>query len=139
MITYKENVLTYEVAADLRKNVGWNNPTDRQLALSIHNSLYTIVAYDGDLPVGMGRLLGDGAIYYQIYDIVVREDYQHKKIGSNIVKRLVDYADGKRVDRERISILLSAAAGKEGFYETLGFDRLPHEYTGSGMRRIIKG
>lgn len=26
---------------------------------------------------------------------------------------------------------------KEAFYETLGFKRIPHEFCGSGMRKVI--
>lgn len=37
----------------------------------------------------------------------------------------------------RVSIQLIAEKGKEGFYEKMGFKKIPHENCGSGMRKVI--
>lgn len=39
--------------------------------------------------------------------------------------------------RLRESVQLIAEKGKEPFYECLGFKTIPHEFCGSGMRRVI--
>ena len=49
---------------------------------------------------------------------------------------------GRLVDKTtpvggRSSIQLIAEKGKETFYEKMGFKMIPHEFCGSGMRRVI--
>lgn len=104
---------------------------------SIINSLYTVTVFDGNCVIGMGRIIGDG-IYYIIVDVVVNPDYQRKGIGSNIIKMLVDYVDKETPIDSRSSIQLISEKGKEKFYEQFGFKKIPHEFCGSGMRKVIR-
>lgn len=41
-------------------------------------------------------------------------------------------------NNERCSIQLIAAKGKEAFYESLGFARIPNDLSGHGMQMFIK-
>lgn len=138
MIDYKLNTLDFNTYKMLRENVEWTCPSESQVMKAINNTLVSIVAYSDNVPVGMGRLLGDGALYYQIYDVVVSKEYQGQKIGTKIISKLIDYIENNREKGQRVSITLTAEPGKEEFYENLGFRRLPHEYCGSGLRRVIK-
>jgi GNAT superfamily N-acetyltransferase len=133
---YKENSLKYEDYFNLRQGVGWNNFSREQTVRALENSLYDIIAVNNERVIGMGRLIGDG-LYYIIVDIVVAPEYQGKGIGSELIKRLLDYADSQTPFGSRASVQLIAEKGKEGFYEKLGFKKIPHEYCGSGMRKII--
>lgn len=84
----------------------------------------------------MGRLIGDGQ-YYIIVDVIVHPAFQRQKIGSAILNMLLKYVDGHTPAGGRSSIQLIAEKGKEPFYEALGFKRIPHEFCGSGMRKVI--
>ncbi|MEG2290730.1 MAG: GNAT family N-acetyltransferase [Clostridium sp.] len=138
MIIYKKNTLDFNTYKILRQSVNWSCPPETQAIRAINNTLVSVVAYNDDIPVGMGRLLGDGALYYQIYDVVVRKEYQGQKIGTNIINELINYIEKNRTQGERVSIALAAEPGKEEFYEKLGFRRLPHQYCGAGLRKVIK-
>lgn len=83
--------------------------------------------------VAMGRLLGDGAIYWYINDVYVLDEYQGQGIGREIMNRLVAYIKHNSLPETEVSVCLMCAKGKEGFYEKLGFRCRPHEYEGSGM------
>lgn len=133
---YKENSLQYSDYFNLRQSVGWNNLSQEQTIHALKNSLYDIIAVDHDRVIGMGRLLGDG-LYYIIVDVVVIPEYQGKGIGSELIKRILDYADNQTPTGSRASIQLISEKGKESFYEKMGFKKIPHEYCGSGMRKII--
>ena len=85
----------------------------------------------------MGRLIGDG-MYYTIVDIVVQPDYQRRGIGNNIINRILGFVDRETPTGGRSSIQLIAEKGKETFYENLGFKIIPHEFCGSGMRKVIR-
>ena len=84
----------------------------------------------------MGRAVGDG-MYYTIVDVIVRPQYQGKKIGTNIVNRLVELIEKEMIEGSRISIQLIAAPGKEGFYVKQGFKILPNDHSGPALRKVI--
>lgn len=137
IMEYCENSLTYEDYISLRNSVGWNNYAGEQIAESISNSVYSITVVEKNRTIAMGRLIGDG-IYYLIVDIIVRPEFQGMGIGSNMVDMLLAYVDSRTPAGGRSSIQLIAEQGKEAFYIKKGFKLIPHEFCGSGMRRIIK-
>lgn len=134
---YKENVLCYEDYSELRESVGWLNFSKEQTKKVLANSLYTVIAVEDNQTVGMGRLTGDG-MYYLIVDIVVRPNNQKQGIGRNIINMIIEYVDKETPIGGRSSIQLIAEKGKEAFYEKAGFKAIPHEFCGSGMRKIIR-
>lgn len=133
---YKENALQYEDYCRLRESVEWRLFSKEQMKNAVNNSVYTVTAVDGDQTVGMGRLTGDG-MYYMIADVMVRPDYQGQGIGNKIVNMLIAYVDEATPIGGRSSIQLIAEKGKEAFYEKVGFKIIPHEFCGSGMRKVI--
>lgn len=134
---YKENTLSYEDYCRLRQSVGWTNFSKTQTEKSLERSLYTVVADNDGQAVGMGRLIGDG-MYYMIVDIVVLPTYQKLGIGSTILNMIVDYVNRETPVGGRSSIQLIAEKGKEKFYEKRGFKIIPHDFCGSGMRKVIR-
>ena len=134
---YCENSLTCADYIALRESVGWNNFSEEQILKSIQNSIFDIVAAEHGQTVAMGRLIGDG-MYYLIADIIVRPEYQGKGIGSGIVDRLLAYVEANTPIGGRSSVQLIAEKGKKDFYIKKGFKRIPHEFCGSGMRKVIR-
>ena len=88
----KENQLDYETYYTLRESVGWNNWSKEQAENALKNSYYSIVIYDKDNAIGMGRVVGDG-IYFIVADIVVKPEYQGNKIGTKIIKYILEYIE----------------------------------------------
>lgn len=134
---YKENVLCYEDYCVLRESVGWLLFSKEQTQKALVNSLYTVIVVKDNQTVGMGRLTGDG-MYYTIVDIVVQPNYQKQGIGNKIINMIIEFVDKETPIGGRSSIQLIAEKGKETFYEKLGFKILPHEFCGSGMRKVIR-
>lgn len=134
---YKENALCYQDYRKLRESVEWINFSEEQMQKALSNSLYTIIAVENNQTVGMGRLIGDG-MYYMIIDIVVHPLYQKRGIGKSITNMLMKYVDKETPVGGRSSIQLIAEKGKEPFYEKMGFKIIPHEFCGSGMRKVIR-
>lgn len=136
-IVFTENVLEYQAYCRLRESVEWMNLSKRQTEKALSNSLYTISAMKDKQIVGMGRLVGDG-MYYMIVDVVVHPDFQRNGIGSTIMNMLVGYVEKETPPGGRSSIQLIAEKQKEAFYEKMGFKAIPHDFCGSGMRKIIR-
>lgn len=134
---YMENVLGYEDYSKLRESVGWMLFSKEQTQMALMNSLYTVIAVKDSQTVGMGRLTGDG-MYYMIVDIVVQPNYQKQGIGTKIVNMIIEFVDKETPSGGRSSIQLIAEKGKETFYEKIGFKIIPHEFCGSGMRKVIR-
>ena len=133
---YKENKLCFEDYCKLRESVDWLLFSKEQTQEALNNSLYTVTAVNENQTVGMGRLIGDG-MYYMLVDIVVHPTYQKKGIGTNITNMLIEYVRNRTPIGGRSSIQLIAEKGKENFYEKAGFKRIPYDYCGSGMRKVI--
>ena len=55
-----------------------------------------------------------------------------------IIDMLVEYAEKETPTNGRSSIQLIAEKDMEEFYIKKGFKLIPHEYCGSGMRKIIR-
>mgnify|MGYP003310065366 CR=1 FL=1 len=134
---YRKNELTYENYISLRSSVGWNNFAEEQVSKSINNAILNITVVDEGEAVAMGRLIGDG-IYYLIADVVVRPEYQGQGIGSTIIDMLLKYVEERTPNSGRASVQLIAEKGKEEYYINRGFKLIPHEFCGSGMRKIIR-
>lgn len=134
---YRENCLTYQDYVSLRSSVGWNNLAEEQASKAISNSLYNLTVVDNNETIAMGRLIGDG-MYYLLVDIVVKPEFQGMGIGSKIIDTLLAYVDDNTPKGGQSSVQLIAEKGKEEFYIKKGFKLIPHEYCGSGMRKIIR-
>ena len=133
---YKENMLCYEDYYRLRESVDWLNFSEQQAQKALNRSLYTVIAVENNQTIGMGRLIGDG-LYYLIVDIIVHPAYQKNGVGSQIINMIIKYVDDETPVGGRSSIQLIAEKGKETFYRKMGFKLIPHDFCGSGMRKVI--
>lgn len=133
MIDYElyENELSAEDFVRLKMSAGFlERPLD-VVEKALKNGLYNVVAKHNGEVIGMGRLVGDGVMYWYLQEIVVLPDYQGQGIGKSIVKNLLDYITKHTDPGNFTSVGLTAAPGKEPFYEKLGFE------ASSGMRLYI--
>lgn len=132
-IELKENVLKPEDFVRLRVATGFADIPIAHATRALENGLVNVSAlYEGEL-VGMGRLVGDGAIYWYLQEIIVLPDYQGRGIGRLIVNHLIEYATVHSVTGKFTTIGGVSARGKEGFYQKLGFDVIPN-----GIKKTIE-
>jgi len=136
-ICYQENGLTAEGYLAFQRKMGWPQDPRAQIEKSLAHTIVSIVAINDGEIVGMGRLLGDAAIYWYMNDVFILTAYQGRGIGTQIVKRLIAYVKANSLPGTSVSLYLFSAQGKEGFYERLGFRRRPHEGEGAGMELEI--
>lgn len=135
-IELKENILAPDEFIRLRVAAGFMEVPYGQAEKALENGLFTVSAYDGENLIGMGRLVGDGSMYWYIQDVAVLPEYQRQGIGSAIVERLISHAQDS-LAAPWASIGLTARKDKEPFYEKLGFTRLPNDGCGAGMSKRI--
>lgn len=132
-ITLVDNILQAEDFVRLRIEAGFAEVPVEHARKALQNGLINVSAiYNGEL-VGMGRLVGDGAMYWYLQEIIILPKYQRKGIGTMIVNHLVDYAKVNSVTGKFTTIGGVSAKGKEPFYEKMGFEIIPN-----GMKRMIE-
>lgn len=137
MITYSFNSLTPSIYYDIfLKTINEQPPSNILLEQAINNSLINIVAYDNNVPIAMGRVVGDGIIYFYLQDICVIPTYQNRGIGKQIVTRIISQIYARLNTYNNPKITLISAKDKEPFYSKLGFVSFPNNNLGSGMRYI---
>ena len=129
----KENVKSVEEFNFLYDNVGWGCYDDEVSEVALDNTLYSVSVYDNDEIIGYGRLIGDGACFIYIHDIMVRVDYQGKKIGTLIMNKLMDKVKSYKKFNPYVRVYLGASKNREGFYEKFGFISRRDADLGEGM------
>lgn len=121
----------------LRRAAGWISLESEQAKNSLNHSLFLTAARENGKAVGLARLVGDGAYYILLADVIVLPDYQRKGIGSTMVNQCLSFLQKRLKKGQRFSVFLSAAKGKEAFYEKLGFQTYPNALLGYGMGKIL--
>ena len=136
-ITLIDNGLTAGDFNCLKVAVGFQEAPIPQVEKALTNGLFNVVAVCDEQVVGMGRLVGDGAMYWYLQEICVLPQYQGNGIGKAIVNRLMEYVNENAMPGTRVTVGLMAAKGKEAFYEKLGFVARPNEGCGAGMEKRL--
>ena len=131
------HTISIENYNDLRASVDFITIRPKRARIALDNSLYTLIAMDGDTPVGMARVVGDGGYVYFICDVIVRPSYQSQGLGRSIIEQVLAWLESQVDENEPIMVNLMSAMNKEPFYEKLGFHKRPFGNHGSGMSRWI--
>lgn len=114
---------------------GWGEISHEVAESALAASIIDVTCWSGDKLVGMGRVVGDGVLYFYLQDIIVPPNLQGQGIGQVIVGKLV--SEVKARAPEGATIGLMAAVGKESYYENFGFRRRPGRGLGAGMTQFI--
>ena len=138
-IILQYNELNVDTYLKLRAGVNWKPLSRAQAELALKNSICIIAAYMDGIPVGMGRLVGDGAVICYVQDLIVLPDYQGHGVGSKVLYALRDYVEQLRLNHTEMMFCLMCAKGRESFYEKHGFTARPTEQLGPGMIMYLHG
>ena len=133
MILIKENVNSVEEFNYLYDAVGWGSYDEKVSEKALANTMYSVSVYDDDKIIGYGRIIGDGICFLYIHDVMVTPKYQNKKIGSQIMNKLLEKANQIKSENPYVRVYLGASKGKEKFYERFGFITREDANLGSGM------
>ncbi|WP_196279475.1 GNAT family N-acetyltransferase [Catellatospora vulcania] len=112
--------------------VGWQLAYDADaLPVSLARSLHAVVAVHGGEVVGVGRVLGDGAIYFYLHDIAVLPEHQGRGVGRAIVTALERWIATQAGPRSFVGLF--AAGDTKRLYKSFGYRKDPEM---TGMYRV---
>lgn len=131
----EKNALTPEIYESLRAKVSLQHYGREDVKEALANTLFSVVVKEGQVPVGIGRVVGDGRIVFFIKDVVVEPSRQKCGIGRMVMEELMGYI--RQHGCRNAYVGLMALTGKEGFYEKFGFRVRPYDGQGSGMTQLV--
>ncbi|UTV58497.1 GNAT family N-acetyltransferase [Burkholderia arboris] len=118
---------------ETRLAAGLSRKSGQAATLGLKNGLFSVVAYWGSVPVGIGRVIGDGGCFFEIVDIAVLPAHQKKGVGDLIMRALMRYIHENAPPTAYVSLM--ADHGTPKFYERYGFQpSVPPEKAGMFLR-----
>jgi ribosomal protein S18 acetylase RimI-like enzyme len=90
--------------------------------IGLPNTFFAVTIRVGGKLVGMGRVVGDGGLTFQVVDIAVDPEHQGRGLGKEIVWTLVEHLNQTLPVGAHVSLLADGPAkhlyAKYGFQET---------------------
>ena len=132
-----EDSITPKEYNDLREKIGWKPHDLKRVEVALKDSKFVKKVVVNNETVGMAKVICDG-IYAFVVDVIIHPHYQNKGIGKKLMQELLREIEESMNEGETMSVNLVSMAGKEKFYEKCGFRKIPYEYTGYGMKKVIE-
>ena len=120
---------------NLRNKIGWGELDFNLAKTSLNNSLFHVIVRDKSQLIGMGRIVGDGAMYFYIQDVIVDPSYQNSGVGSALMEQIESYLSVAAKKGSTIGLL--AAKGKEAFFTRYSYILRPNNSLGNGMCKFV--
>ena len=117
-----QRVATPDEHRALSESVGWADSFwwDSMPAALAGSTCGAVVHDDAGSLVGMGRVVGDGAFYFYVQDVVVHPDHQGRGLGRRLVDSLVEQV--REVSPGHCFVGLFATPAAERLYRALGWE-----------------
>ena len=113
--------------------VGWPVRDPAAVEAALERSLFSVCAVTDGEVIGMGRIVGDGALVNYIQDVIVLPEHQKQGIGEKIMLAIMAYLN-EHVPSGSVLALITRRE-TTGFYERHGFAESLHEIP--SMRRVL--
>lgn len=118
---------------DLRKSTGWEELDDEAVNIALSNSIFSVCVMVENMTIGMGRIIGDGAVYFYIQDVIVLPDFHKMGIGKLIMNELEKWLKLHACKNSFVGLM--AAEGVMDFYKKFGYkERHPDK---PGMYKLM--
>jgi ribosomal protein S18 acetylase RimI-like enzyme len=103
----------------LRIAAGLSPKSAEAAAAGLPNTIYAVIIRKDGEAIGMGRIIGDRGLFYQIVDIAVDPKHQKRGLGKRIVGALVDHLQEIALPGAYISLIADGDA--HHLYSLYGF------------------
>ena len=116
----------------LRVSAGLSPKSVEGAALGLPNTWFAVVIRHGGQVVGMGRVIGDGGLFFQVVDIAVEPDHQARGLGRVIVGTIVQHLRQHAPAGAYVSLIADGEAHR--LYSSFGFSLTAPASVGMEMR-----
>ena len=115
---------------NIRHSLNWNMIPKKLVESAIDGSMINISVFDNDKCIGVGRIVGDGALKGMLTDIMVLKEYQNKGVGKLIVTSLIKELENMVKDGYCFQLEASPTANNRKFYLKCGLKYKPENQDG---------
>ncbi|QVE19545.1 GNAT family N-acetyltransferase [Pseudomonas cichorii] len=126
------SVQTYQA---LRIGSGLSAKTEEASVRGLPNTLFAVQILHGALPVGMGRVIGDGGCFFQVVDIAVLREHQGKGLGKRIMAEIMKYIEATVPESGYVSLIADGQA--QDLYAQFGFVHTAPRSVGMAYKRPL--
>lgn len=123
-------VQTYQA---LRVGSGLSAKTEEAATRGLPNTLFAVQILCESIPVGMGRVIGDGGCFFQVVDIAVLKDHQGRGLGKRIMSEILKYIETHVPASGYVSLIADGQA--QDLYSQFGFVHTAPRSVGMAYRR----
>lgn len=117
MYSVKQSVASVDDFMRLRQISGLSQRPREGAERALPNSLYGVQILLGNQTVGMGRVVGDGGLNFEIVDVAVDPRHQGKGLGRQIMINIMAYLERVAPTGAYITLM----ADVPPLYEKFGF------------------
>ena len=103
----------------LRRSTDWEKLTDDTVKKGLEGSLFSVCFTVGGKIACTGRIVGDGAIYFYIQDVIVLPEFQKTGLGDMIMEELESWLKANASHNSFIGLM--ASEGVKEFYTRYGY------------------
>jgi GNAT superfamily N-acetyltransferase len=118
----------------LRVSTGLSPKSAEAAAAGLPNTPFGVLVLKEDKVIGMGRVVGDNGLFYQVVDIAVEPEHQRRGLGKAIVGKIVDHLKRSAPSGAHVSLFADGTA--HHLYAQFGFK--PTAPDSIGMALTIK-
>jgi len=104
---------------EIRLKAGLSEKSEEAASLGLPNSIFSVMVYSENQPVGIGRIIGDGGCFFEITDMAVLPEHQRQGVGRMIMSALLDFLRENAPKTAYVSLM--ADHGTPNFYAKFGF------------------
>ena len=120
MIELRKLIPTVDDFLRLREISGLSARSREGAERGLPNSLFAVTLFDGGKAIGMGRIIGDGGLNFEIVDIAVDPQWQGRGYGRQIMERLMQWLSENAPPRAYVSLVGDVPE----LYEKFGFRKV---------------
>ena len=128
-----ERTPTVEEYNRVRQGAGLSVKDEEAARQGLAGSLYAVCVVYEDTAIGIGRVIGDGGLFFDIVDIAVIAEHHKRGVGAMIMDALMRYVDAHA--RPTALVCLMANKGVAPFYERYGFKAREPDMPGMIIRK----
>jgi ribosomal protein S18 acetylase RimI-like enzyme len=114
--------------------VGWWPIEQTFTEQALRRALFSVVGIQDGRVVGVGRVVGDGGLYYYLQDVMVIPSCQGQGIGKEIISHLMTYIQENAPKGAFVGLM--AAKGLQTYYEGFGFQA--RAIDAPGMFQVVR-
>lgn len=128
-----ERVPTVEEYSRVRHSAGLSVKDPVAAERGLANTLFGVSVVHEETVVGIGRVIGDGGLFYDIVDIAVVAEHQKQGVGKLIMNALMGYVDAHALPSSIVCLMSNKDVAP--FYEQFGFKARDADMPGMMIRK----